>query len=728
MASTSKVTLDDLFGNSSPVLRSSSVQVIPSSPPSPTPVKVNKKRRRPPTPRILSSSPTISMSDEHWSDEHSPTSSPSPAAVKGREEQSKPLDPKIQSSMPTPSGPTRPTRSVRAAPSHFPDENQSTIYAQGKSKIIKSVPVPISRQLKTVPTISSITSSDIHTVLGQKDVNTINSSTVKSSDRSKRSKRKVSPINDEEPKEKSSGTIITSHLNSEESSDDNLQYLSDDSNASEQSSCSADEDFDINLLVDDEIEERQISDDGDDAEDSDYGDDRDEEDEICISLATIKELEKSDNSLSSRDKAKIKETEDAVDRWCREWLTHQSRFVRSENMDLASTTYPTIIQNMVKESNGLFKISNGFLVKTTRFRSSMISSLLDETYTYRKRRYQLLQLCLAVMLENGSHLFRNCFESLSDQGEDGILDLNPILEGGTSARDARRVVGLYARSCPHSYVYVGLSNNIGSRQRDHDTGKGVNHKVREIQQTYASDPWTAKVLVSFGKTSLRTIPEPVLSSMESLIIGAARTTTNKASIQVNIVDRNPFKPAGTASGAKTVLDIQLIKAWGKLWELHLANMESMQRGPYGIGFQPLPLEIGHHVREGSMSETFLTPYARAAGMGFHAFHTRLFRGKPSLGPDGRMTIGPPSRYLAEFKLAHPIPKGSFWPRVARTSYADSYNPVWAPRTGPNGTINLDFTPSVLKDKKRDPEDDQILKEAFALREHLMNEPGWDLDV
>jgi hypothetical protein len=65
---------------------------------------------------------------------------------------------------------------------------------------------------------------------------------------------------------------------------------------------------------------------------------------------------------------------------------------------------------------------------------------------------------------------------------------------------------------------------------------------RALAGRVASDYIVSKRLVSFGKTNLCEVPQPILNCMKTAFICCARLTTSATSVQVNIVDQTTFVP------------------------------------------------------------------------------------------------------------------------------------------------------------------------------------------
>lgn len=102
---------------------------------------------------------------------------------------------------------------------------------------------------------------------------------------------------------------------------------------------------------------------------------------------------------------------------------------------------------------------------------------------------------------------------------------------------------------------------------------------------------TAKRLICFGQLGICDMPAPVLYCLETLLIGAARTTSGSNSIQCNLVDRPPYR-IRSQKLAESIYDDEakcLVAVWTALGAQFEAQEISGKRGYFGEGFRPLPI-------------------------------------------------------------------------------------------------------------------------------------------
>lgn len=147
-------------------------------------------------------------------------------------------------------------------------------------------------------------------------------------------------------------------------------------------------------------------------------------------------------------------------------------------------------------------------------------------------------------------------------------------------------------------MYVGISRNIAQRQKGHNAGKPGTQGNRKMKKALAgraaSQVVTAKRLVSFGKTNLSEIPQPILHCIETAIIGCARLTSSPISIQVNIVDTPPFLPSQrpVTRGMEVKKGELLARVWKKMWEYWEEQKADFALGRFmRYGCRPVPIGL-----------------------------------------------------------------------------------------------------------------------------------------
>lgn len=98
-------------------------------------------------------------------------------------------------------------------------------------------------------------------------------------------------------------------------------------------------------------------------------------------------------------------------------------------------------------------------------------------------------------------------------------------------------------------------------------------------------------IVSFGLKGFQEPPQPVLTAMESCLIALGQLTSGFGSIQLNLVDSNPYSPAMRPKLSKRAKrrGKLLAKVWKALYKYHLRQERSFDRGQRGLGWRPVPV-------------------------------------------------------------------------------------------------------------------------------------------
>lgn len=190
----------------------------------------------------------------------------------------------------------------------------------------------------------------------------------------------------------------------------------------------------------------------------------------------------------------------------------------------------------------------------------------------------------------------------------------------------------------------------------------------------AADVVKSKRLVSFGKTRLSERPQPVLNCMETMVICAARLTTSRNSIQINVIDTPPFVPPSrpklnTDESAEGQI---LANVWEAMYRFRKEQMDDFAHGKcFRLGARQIPigidgmslrrhlLTIAGIARAEKEARMLILPFIRESDVGQSWVMCNLHR-TWAYERNGEMLEE--SRYpaLEEAKTKFPIPQHAFY--------------------------------------------------------------------
>lgn len=239
--------------------------------------------------------------------------------------------------------------------------------------------------------------------------------------------------------------------------------------------------------------------------------------------------------------------------------------------------------------------------------------------------------------------------------------------------------------------------NIASRQYLHDC-KPINQKVVDASMSKPLNEWDASTLVAFGTSSPAQIPPPVLSAMETILLGVGGLTTT-SHLNVNLMDRAPRYPRSllrsvSNGGNGPSFDSELVDQAVRCWNILADEYDklSLDEGKIGTGYHLLPIQMStvckfittqHQLTSlsNTVNQAAMTRYKSVLDhldVGLQRTRTitinnSFFRTEPVV-VDGRTVFLNRVAKLREAQEARPIPNAAFLPPVSDQTMNSTLTP------------------------------------------------------
>lgn len=191
---------------------------------------------------------------------------------------------------------------------------------------------------------------------------------------------------------------------------------------------------------------------------------------------------------------------------------------------------PRVKSLFATASNGTFTYQKGVLRKKFPFRGSIRDVFLQVAPKGLKSLGfdQLLDGVLAILFHLAAPSVIQAFRDLSKSIEGSIIDLPTFAADLPPARPAR-VDGVYLRYVSDATAkkyklegnfgpYIGISMDVGKRQKGHDCYIPVNKLMAEAVALVPASEWESRLVWQCGPTGLSELPKPVALMIESMLI------------------------------------------------------------------------------------------------------------------------------------------------------------------------------------------------------------------
>lgn len=142
---------------------------------------------------------------------------------------------------------------------------------------------------------------------------------------------------------------------------------------------------------------------------------------------------------------------------------------------------------------------------------------------------QLFDAVVALFLHLAPASVLLAFRNLVDTTDTSTIDLSVFAKGLQPARGTH-VDGVYLRFVSPATArkygletnfgpYIGISVDVGSRQRGHDCYIPVNKMMGNAVSQVPAPEWESRLVWQAGPTGLSELPKPVACLIESILIG-----------------------------------------------------------------------------------------------------------------------------------------------------------------------------------------------------------------